>query len=230
MGRKVVRKSKSKPVSRTGPPLLASNTIITIRPTSTVKVKDTDLGLFDGKANSVSLGIDQSLTNYAISAVNEDKAYLWLLQPKTTGIDRLESLLSASSLVFNILRLNGCRVSHICMEGYAHGAKNQRESAGEVGAITKLILRNSFEMEVGYPTIVSPPTLKKFVTGKGNVKKNEILLGVYKKWGVELNNDNLADAYGLAKMAEAVHSGVTEYKYEAEVIESLHRHTEWVGA
>lgn len=51
--------------------------------------------------------------------------------------------------------------------------------------------------------IIAPGTLKKFVAGegKGNCKKELILLKTYKKWGIEFDNNNLADAYGLARMA-----------------------------
>jgi len=56
--------------------------------------------------------------------------------------------------------------------------------------------------------IVTPGELKKFVTGKGNSKKELILLKTFKKWGVEFDNNNLADAYGLARMA------LEEYKDE----------------
>jgi len=59
-------------------------------------------------------------------------------------------------------------------------------------------------------TIVAPGQLKKFVAGegKGNCKKELILLKTYKRWGVEFDNNNLADAYGLARMA------LEEYKDE----------------
>lgn len=49
--------------------------------------------------------------------------------------------------------------------------------------------------------VIAPGTLKKFVTGTGKGKKELILLKTYKKWGVEFDNNNLADAYGLARMA-----------------------------
>ena len=49
--------------------------------------------------------------------------------------------------------------------------------------------------------IISPTTLKKFVTGKGNSGKDIMLLEVYKRWNVSFSNNNLADAYGLARMA-----------------------------
>lgn len=49
--------------------------------------------------------------------------------------------------------------------------------------------------------VVSPGTLKKFVTGTGRCKKELMLLKVYKKWNVEFDNNNLCDAYSLARMA-----------------------------
>jgi crossover junction endodeoxyribonuclease RuvC len=42
-------------------------------------------------------------------------------------------------------------------------------------------------------------TLKKYATGKGTSKKQEMLLQIYKRWGVEFNDDNAADSYALAR-------------------------------
>ena len=49
--------------------------------------------------------------------------------------------------------------------------------------------------------VIPPGNLKKFVTGKGQCKKELILLKTYKKWGIEFSDNNLADAYGLARLA-----------------------------
>jgi crossover junction endodeoxyribonuclease RuvC len=56
--------------------------------------------------------------------------------------------------------------------------------------------------EIHIPFKIIPPTsLKKFVTGKGNSKKSLMIKNVYKKFGYDTEDDNLADAYGLAMMA-----------------------------
>lgn len=66
--------------------------------------------------------------------------------------------------------------------------------------------------------IVPPTSLKKYVTGKGQgVSKSQILLNVYKKWGVEFTDDNAADSYGLAHIV----SGKAKLSYEKEVYEKL---------
>ena len=49
--------------------------------------------------------------------------------------------------------------------------------------------------------IVTPGTLKKFVTGKGTAKKELMLKNVFKKWGADFDDNNLADAYSLSRYA-----------------------------
>lgn len=116
------------------------------------------------------------------------------------------------------------------MEAYAMGIRGgQVFSIGEGGGATKLALvqRYGVEDSIAYPTLVSPSALKKFVTSKGTAKKNEILLAVYRKWGIDFGGqDDMADAYGLARIAAALLSG-TEHAYEQEVVNALERNTEW---
>ena len=58
-----------------------------------------------------------------------------------------------------------------------------------------------FLKEINTPfKIIPPTTLKKYVTGKGNSKKSLMIKNVYKKFGYDTDDDNLADAYGLARM------------------------------
>jgi hypothetical protein len=40
---------------------------------------------------------------------------------------------------------------------------------------------------------------------------------VYKKWGIEFNDDNAADSYGLARIA----AGMGDLTYEKEIIKKL---------
>jgi Holliday junction resolvasome RuvABC endonuclease subunit len=89
---------------------------------------------------------------------------------------------------------------------------------GELGGVVKLSLYEYFiEPELAHPLIVPPTSLKKYVTGKGRVEKNQILLQVYKKWDVEFNNDNAADSYGLARIVRNRH----DFEYEKEVYDKL---------
>lgn len=86
----------------------------------------------------------------------------------------------------------------VYLEGLSFGSKGQTVSQmGALHYFTRIFLyKNNITFK-----IITPSQLKKFVTGKGNCKKDLILLNVYKKWGVEFSDDNLADAYSLARMA-----------------------------
>jgi len=70
----------------------------------------------------------------------------------------------------------------------------------QLGAAHYIIRVLLYERNIDF-SVVPPSTLKKFVTGKGNCKKDLVLLKVFQKWGVEFSDNNLADAYSLAKFA-----------------------------
>jgi crossover junction endodeoxyribonuclease RuvC len=57
-------------------------------------------------------------------------------------------------------------------------------------------------------------TLKKYAAGKGNAKKQEMLLQIYKRWGIEFNDDNAADSYALARLV----SGNFITKMEEDIV------------
>lgn len=180
------------------------------------------------------VGIDQSYTGFAFVVLDADgnlvQEHLKNFEAKLHG-SGIERLLAVYQHVFNLL--SECDdVAHICMEGYASASKFGREQAGELGAIVKLAIYDYFDRftdvhgDLRYPTIVQPTSLKKFVTGNGGAKKNSVMLSVYKKWGFETIDDNIADAYGLAQIAQAISTGNTKYEYEKAVLAALTPHTE----
>ncbi len=52
--------------------------------------------------------------------------------------------------------------------------------------------------------IFTPGQIKKFVTGKGNAKKELMMKEVYKRWGFETDSHDIADAYAIARLVEAI--------------------------
>ena len=69
----------------------------------------------------------------------------------------------------------------------------------ELGAILKRL----FHIE-GIPLVlVVPTTLKKWITGSGKSKKNEILRKAYQKWGIS-ESEHITEAFALAKIGEMV--------------------------
>lgn len=176
------------------------------------------------------VGIDQSYSGFAITFLRNDETHETLVEkfdPKKygAGIDRLNAISAWLRTVIDE-RQHDEFIEHVCMEGYANGAKFGREQAGELGATVKRALRATVPGMAGYPTIVQPTALKKYVTGKGTAKKNEILLHTYRKWGAEFADDNAADSYGLAEIAWDIVNQCSNLEYEWEIVKSLKVHTE----
>lgn len=56
----------------------------------------------------------------------------------------------------------------------------------------------SFLLSLGVEVIEVPPaTLKKYVTGKGNAQKPDIRMELFKRFDIDLRDDNEADAFAL---------------------------------
>lgn len=73
-----------------------------------------------------------------------------------------------------------------------------------VNRIFAIIIRALLQLNIGiFNTVaiseVNPQTIKRFITGKGNVSKALVLKEVYKKFGYDTDIDDLADAYAIAK-------------------------------
>lgn len=160
------------------------------------------------KGSQVFMGIDQSYSGFAIALIFDSSYHVEVYKSDLRGTDRLRDI---QAYLENIL--DSYQVQDVAMEGYAYGVQ-MAHMAGELGGMVKLTL-----LQKGiYPLIVAPSMLKKYVTGKGTgVQKNQMLLNIYKKWGIEFTDDNAADAYALAKMA----SGASETAYEKEVLKKL---------
>ena len=162
---------------------------------------------------AVAVGIDQSYSGFALTALDdEDNYYTEVWKLDGTGVERLvQAQRIVTDFVFRF------EVKAIAMEGYAFGSQ-MANMLGELGGAVKLALYDYFvEPELVHPLIVPPTSLKKYITGKGRVDKNQILLQVYKKWDVEFNNDNAADSYGLARIVRNKH----DFEYEKEIYDKL---------
>lgn len=112
----------------------------------------------------------------------------------------------------------------VAIEGYAFGAQGQglkfQYGLGEMirGELFKL----------GYkPIEVAPAQLKKFATGKGNTKKDEMVMPIFRCWEFEHKSDNVRDAFVLAQIALGLSISDPErlkdeyYIYQIEVLEAI---------
>ena len=151
-----------------------------------------------------TLAIDQSLTETGYWISNEING---IIKSKLKG--QIERIANIRDVIRRIVEASFINV--IVMEGYSFGSSGQFTfTAGELGGAIKLFC---YDNKINL--IVIPPTLlKKFVCGKGNVKKEQMLLQIYKKYGKEFDNNNTADAFGLYKYYEAYCKWLLQEKTE----------------
>lgn len=171
------------------------------------------------KACEVAVGIDQSLTGFALTVLSvEDptKFVTWVYKSPYFGIERLVDI--RTWLLDHLLWLDKHEfdVKDIAMEGTVL-ASHAALVLGELSATVRLAIYDHYEGNLRFPLKVPPMTLKKYAAGKGNAKKQEMLLQIYKRWGIEFTNDNAADSYALARLA----SGSIDGAIEKAIIEQM---------
>jgi Holliday junction resolvasome RuvABC endonuclease subunit len=175
-----------------------------------MKTKEFDGGLTGNQ--EVTVGIDQSLTGFALSVVSVEfpqQHRTWVFRSQYKGVQRLRDIQKWMLGIFENLEREELYIQDVAMEGTVL-ASHSALLLGELSATVKLTCWEYFFTWIGpqkTPLQIPPMTLKKYATGKGNAKKQEMLLQIYKRWGVEFNDDNAADAYALARLAAEAFEG-----------------------
>jgi Holliday junction resolvasome RuvABC endonuclease subunit len=173
---------------------------------------------FDGGLQGnqeVAVGIDQSLTGFALSVVSVEfpqQHKTWVYKSEYRGVQRLADIRNWLQQKFLEFPLEGWIVKDVAMEGTVLASQSALV-LGELSATVKLTLWDKSIL----PLQIPPMTLKKYAAGKGNAKKQEMLLQIYKRYGVEFNDDNAADAYSLGRLA----SGAAIDAVEKEIVEKI---------
>lgn len=146
----------------------------------------------------IYIGIDPSLSGAGVVVLDEKGDIKIQKLISTKPKDQIEKRMN---VILNEIEktIDNENYNIVYIEGLSFGSKGQAmlELAGLHYVITQM-LYNTENLRFKE---IPPGTLKKFVTGKGNAKKNLMLLNTYKKFGVEFQDDNLCDAFCLAKKA-----------------------------
>jgi crossover junction endodeoxyribonuclease RuvC len=184
------------------------------------QVVDEICGIVDGpisaevrKLPATVLGIDPSLTACGIVGLDTEGlvACSHTIKSKKKGIERV---IDIDSFLFDLLELHTPKL--VILEGYAYGIGRGSALAnlGELGGV----IRKTLTVEQYKYIIVPPASAKKFATSKGNAKKDEMRLAVYKRWGFEADTMDEVDAYVLARIGLAVlglDRNLTKFQQEA---------------
>ena len=169
------------------------------------------------------LGLDLSLVASGVVLINDGNVELReIIKSKPNGklpIDELLRILMIRDKIKIIVEET--QPDLVMIEGLAFMARNTT-------ALVQLAALNYLMREVvnksGRPfVVVAPTTLKKFVTGKGNCQKDLMLLEIYKRYKEEFLDNNLADAYGLARIGlEVLQKDVSDLpKFQQEVVKLI---------
>lgn len=177
--------------------------------------------------NGIYIGLDQSVTGTGLTALNEG-GELIATNLVSGGevkepMDKCNRIVSIFARCYEWINdLKGDKVPCIVLEDFAYSQANQMALLGGLGYHIRIMLR-----QTGWHFAVCPTgTLKKVVTGSGNSSKALMIRDVYKRWGFETDNDNIADAFGLAKIAwvaygQPVPGTVGTRKADFEALEKL---------
>jgi crossover junction endodeoxyribonuclease RuvC len=187
------------------------------------------------------VGIDQSSTGFGLAVLTGDGRYfLWCLQPKQVvhqdnragATDRYVEIRRWLRDLLGQVKLRSGPIEHVVMEGYAWGAKQGLPYSGELSGLVRMELFDTLyqigsdRRHVKYPTIVTPQQVKKYTTGENSAPKDMMLKAVYKRWGIDVNDDNMADAYAMAEMARAIHQGGDLTSFQADVLAKVTPYTQ----
>jgi len=159
----------------------------------------------------VAVGCDFGLVKSGIVIVNQDFEIESqnLIRVKSKGAERLCDIENAFNSILTPYRPLDVEVF---VEGYAYGAKYQRESLAELGGV----MRRYLHLANLHFWIIPPTSLKLFVTGTGKASKNYMKKCTKEKWDKVFKSDDVCDAYGMSRLGMSVMrvlKGVDGYKH-----------------
>jgi len=135
---------------------------------------------------------------------------LFLLEAKSTDMERLDGIFR------QIKELVKDDTALVLIEGLAFMSTSGK--ASERAGLWWMVAYWLWKRKQPY-VAVAPSRAKKYLTGKGNAKKDEILKEVYRRYRADLTDDNLADALNLCHIGLAVEGHErTTTQHQAEVV------------
>jgi len=153
----------------------------------------------------ISIGIDLSLVHTGVVVLNSGK----LVEKKSIitkpeGKRPVDEIMRLQTIINQIVAIIDAHSPTIVgIEGIAFGV-GKTTALAQLSGLNYLLRKELMIRDIAF-VIAAPSSLKKFVTGKGNAQKDEVMLAVYKRWGVTFTDNNECDAYGLAQLALSIY-------------------------
>lgn len=174
------------------------------------------------KTTITSIGLDLSLTGSGVVVLNNGKIVKQqLIKSKPVGDKPIDELKRIRKIVEGIeVVINEHKPTIAVIENLAFMARNTT-ALTQLAGLSFFVRAVLFDHNIPF-YLCAPTTLKRFATGKGNSEKDHIILEVYKQYGIDFVDNNVADAIFLAKIGSAI-AGYEKVKktHQIETIELL---------
>lgn len=166
---------------------------------------------------AIYVGIDQALQKMGVCVlVDGEPAVLCLLKPppKLTGPDRLQKL---RDLLQTVLEPYRGHITGSAVEGQSYGSLGDLDGLGQVLGVVQVLLTDLGTA----PWKVPPALLKQFVTGRGNATKAQMKMATLARWDLDISQDDICDAHGLARIAEEIKEQTSQERAQVDVAHRL---------
>lgn len=171
------------------------------------------------------LGLDMSLTGTGLVIIDDQYS---ILEKKVLHVEAkdTERLLFIEEIFLKTLEPFKDTIKLAGIETPAFRAEGHLFNIGELNGVLKLHLFKMGIKSIG----ISPLSAKKFISGSAKEKiKGVLILDLFKNFGVELRDDNIADAYSMARIAHDYYNIFLEKKpkkidlkkYQIDVLNNL---------
>jgi len=174
-------------------------------------------------AEHTVIGIDASLTGTGVfeTVKGSNQGYTALFSSDQKGMSRVSEI--SRNLRAFVLDRSGLELT--ILEDYAFAKGDRAHQLGELGGMIRMM----FWSDRLNATLISPSAVKKFLTGRGNTKKALLGKELYKKYGIDLDDDNEVDAAIIALAGHALlqlenNPEVDLPKYRKDVVSKLSRY------
>lgn len=151
------------------------------------------------KKDPMFVGVDPSYNGFAIMVLDKEGEIVDKKLISTDSSLSIEERILELEKEFSFLA-NMVRLEKIYIEGPSFSSNGAYVL--QMGALHYYLRIFLYKNKIDF-NVVTPNSLKKFVCGegKGNAKKEMMLMKTFKRWGIEFDSNDLCDAYGLSRMA-----------------------------
>jgi crossover junction endodeoxyribonuclease RuvC len=167
------------------------------------------------------LGLDIAIRHTGIVVLRDDGTLAYHYTVKTNSGDSFSTVFKTYKGALDFI-FKTHSIDSVLIEGYSFGAIWNLGTITKNAELTGFLIWQLIRHKVPRFYIVSPSQLKKFISGKGNTKKNMIPKIAYKKYSIDFDSDDEIDAFGLAKMGYMIENEMPNVTgYEAEVLKKI---------